>query len=134
MRKHPFAVSLLFYVALTLAHPLGCIIVHPASPTFVTNTIQWVPVLISLGIAPVAFGLFSNRLFPAQGAWGRALRLFAIVGLGALIRPYWWALMMDHDFTFDHEPEVEFEVTFIEFFLAGFGFIFTVVPRQQSAA
>ena len=56
------------------------------------------------------------------------------VAVGAVLRPYWWAATTDRDYTFDHEPEVEFVVAFIQFFIAGIGFVLGSFPRRSTVA
>ena len=113
MHKHPFLILVALNVLITL--------VAPAS---------WLAPICAVLLAPLVCGILAAHFFARRPFAVRALLLVAIITVGAVLRPYWWAAMTDHDFTFDNEPEVEFEVAFIQFFIAGLAFLVSSLFRR----
>ena len=117
MHKHPFLTLLALNIAAVLLAP-------PSS---------WLAPLCTLLLAPLAVGILATRLFARQAVVGQVFRVVVVIGVGALLRPYWWATMTDRDFTFDSEPEIEFFLACCQFVVAGIAFLASR-PLRTSAA
>ena len=114
MRHRPFLTLVALDVLITLIAPRS-----------------WLAPICALLLAPLVCGALAPRLFALRPLAARALLLAAVVAVGALLRPYWWAVLTDRDFTFDNEPEVEFVLGFVQFAIAGIAFVGSSLLRQM---